>query len=122
MSISANIPCRSSRRSARALQLSAAKRILPLRAIKRSLSVDFEPMHTEQMKALFGAILSGTDVSIKYIDPKNGEETRTFSQPTLPAASYEEMETTQGTWLQFWTIPTITFEEKSAESASDDSG
>lgn len=89
---------------------------------KRSLSVDFEPMYTEQMTTLFGAILSGADVSIKYIDPQNGEETRTFSQPTLPAASYEEMETTQGTWLQFWTIPTITFEEKDAESASDDSG
>ena len=89
---------------------------------KRSLSVDFEPMYTEQMNALFGAILSGSDVTIKYTDPKNGEETRTFLQPTLPAASYEEMETTQGTWLQFWTIPTITFEEKDAESASEESG
>lgn len=89
---------------------------------KRSLSVDFEPMDTEQMTALFGAILSGTDVAIKYTDPQNGEETRNFLQPTLPAASYEEMETTQGTWLQFWIIPTITFEEKDAESASEESG
>ena len=100
----------------------SGKNLSKITGYKRSLSVDFEPLYTAQMNELFGAILSGNDVSVTYIDPQNGEETRTFSKPTLPAASYEEMETTQGTWLQFWTIPTITFEEKDAESASEESG
>ena len=89
---------------------------------KRNLSVDFEPMFTEQMNELFRAILSGDNVSITYIDPANGEETRVFSKPTLPAAHYAEMETTRGTFVNVWTIPTITFTEKEAETVSGGSG
>lgn len=100
----------------------SGKETSKIKGYKRTIAVNFEPLYTAQMNELFSAILSGSDVSITYIDPQNGEETRTFSKPTLPAASYEEMETTKGTFLDFWTIPTITFEEKEVESVSGGSG
>lgn len=79
---------------------------------RRTLTVDFEPMSTTQINELYGAIKSNRDISISYIDPIAGAHTSTFTCVSLPAATYFEGETTKGTFVQYWTIPTITFVEK----------
>ncbi len=84
----------------------------------RELSVDFEPMATSQINKLFQAILSnaGQPISISYVDPKDGQTTRSFKCPSLPAATYFESDYTYDREAgsgsqQFWTLPTINFVE-----------
>lgn len=86
---------------------------------KRVLSVDFEPMSTEQINELFSAIKANREaITISYIDPQLGENTLTFTCSKLPAASYFESDD----GIQFWQIPTVTFEEITAFSQSGGSG
>lgn len=75
---------------------------------QRTLNVNFEPMTTAQLNTLFKSIkASRNNISIKYIDPKDGETTKKFSCTSLPAATYFVCDDGR----QFWTIPTVTFEE-----------
>lgn len=75
---------------------------------QRVLNVNFEPMTTAQLNTLFKSIkASRNNISIKYIDPKDGETTKKFSCTSLPAATHFVSDDGR----QFWTIPTVTFEE-----------
>ena len=86
---------------------------------QRVLSVDFEPMSTDQMNELFSVIKANREaISIAYIDPQLGETTLSFTCPKLPAASFFEADN----GIQFWKIPTVTFEEITAFSSGGDSG
>ena len=89
---------------------------------RRTLQVDFEPMETTQINALYAAILASEDVSITYIDPEIGEHTTVFTCASLPAATYFEGEVAQGEYKQFWTIPTITFVEKDIDTEGSEGG
>ena len=87
---------------------------------KRTLTVDFEPMSTEQLTELFTAIKSDRDVTIIYTDPIEGENTeKIFTCNSLPTATYFESDPiidpsnpNRTQILLFWTIPTITFIQK----------
>lgn len=75
---------------------------------RRVLSVDFEPMETSQINSLFTAIRQDREkIKITYIDPLIGNTTKEFTCKTLPAATYFVADNGK----QYWTIPTITFEE-----------
>ena len=84
---------------------------------RRVLNVDFEPMNTQQINQLFSAIRSSQDITITYIDPELGQQTRIFVCSSLPAATYFEGQTTAGVFKQFWTIPTIIFTEKDIDNS-----
>ena len=89
---------------------------------RRTLQVDFEPMETTQINALYAAIRASEDVTISYTDPELGAHTAVFTCVSLPAATYFEGETAQGTFKQFWTIPTITFIEKNIDITGGEGG
>ena len=75
---------------------------------KRTLVVKFEPMSTQQINELFKAIkLSRESIPITYVDPKDGETTRNFTCPNLPSATWFVSDDGR----QFWTIPSVTFQE-----------
>lgn len=75
---------------------------------RRTLAVNFEPMETSQINELFTAIKSvREDIPIEYIDPQMGVVTKKFNCPNLPAATYFVSDDGR----QFWTIPTVNFEE-----------
>lgn len=85
---------------------------------RRILNVDFESMDTSQINELFNAIKQDRDnIAITYIDPQNGAETRYFTCPNLPAATYFEGQTTRGIYKQYWNIPTIQFIEKDIDNS-----
>lgn len=84
---------------------------------RRTLAVNFEPMETSQINELFTAIKSvREDIPIEYIDPQMGVVTKKFNCPNLPAATYFVSDDGR----QFWTIPTVNFEETDTDFA--DSG
>lgn len=75
---------------------------------KRTLTVKFEPMSTEQINELFKAIKSQREsISIGYIDPEKGKTTKKFTCPNLPSATWFESDDGR----QFWTIPDVVFQE-----------
>lgn len=79
---------------------------------RRTLAINFEPMETSQINSLFNAIKSAREnIPIEYIDPQYGVVTKKFSCPNLPAATYFVSDDNR----QFWTIPTVTFEETDAD-------
>lgn len=82
---------------------------------RRELSVNFEPMSTEQITDLISTIKHyKNNIPIGYIDPQYGKTIKRFSCNTLPAATYFVSDD----GIQFWTIPTVNFSETD-ESASE---
>lgn len=92
--------------------------ISPVLGIKRTLTVQFEPMSNTQIQQLFTTISTTQANSITYQDPMSGEVTKSFLCESLPAASYFESDD----GVLFWTIPDIVFTEDVDFSSAWDSG
>lgn len=75
---------------------------------RRTIKIDFEPMETAQINELFNEIKAIREhIPIEYIDPQQGKVIKRFSCSSLPSATYFVSDDGR----QFWTIPTVTFEE-----------
>lgn len=89
---------------------------------RRELSVNFEPMETNQLNQLVKAIKKHkNDIPINYNDPQFGNITKRFSCNTLPTATYFVSDDNR----KFWTIPTVVFsetDESASENDEDDEG
>ena len=81
---------------------------------RRKLAIQFEAMETSQITSLFTAIKSAREnIPIEYIDPQYGVIIKKFTCPNLPAATYFVSDDGR----QFWTIPTVNFEETETDFA-----
>ena len=93
----------------------SGQKISKILGVQREIKVSFEPMNTTQIGQLFSAIgLSDAGTTILYIDPIKGSTTSTFTTEQLPAATFFRADD----GIDFWTIPVITFVEKTVDTSS----
>lgn len=93
----------------------SGQKVSKILGVQREIKVSFEPMNTAQIGQLFSAIgLSDAGTTILYIDPIKGSTTSTFTTEQLPAATYFRSDD----GIDFWTIPDITFVEKTVDTSS----
>lgn len=89
---------------------------------RRELSVNFEPMETNQINKLISTIKKyHNNIPITYEDSQLGEVTKHFSCNNLPASTYFTSDDNRN----FWTIPTVVFsetDESASENDTEDGG